>query len=167
MEKNVEKKNEIGRPEKYTFEYCFNEVIKLFDMLYNDNENIPKYYFLQDLIRTRPYSVQRWSEWKKNERFKSHQYYEEFSEAIKKIEEELLNRIIKGALTGSLNPTIAIFVGKTTYKMIEHGKQIYDTEDENEKETEKQNQEQIKDNMNPDEAAKIYKDIIKKSKGEA
>ncbi|KFZ25676.1 MAG: hypothetical protein KQ78_02110 [Candidatus Izimaplasma bacterium HR2] len=153
-------KYEMCKPTKYTFEYCFNEVKLLFDMVYSEGSKVLS---LQDMVKKRPYSVQRWSEWKKNEKFKLEPEYDDFSEAIKKIEEELENRLDMLALSGQVNTTMAIFIKKTKYKRIEHGKKYNELP---EKETTDQDKEitEIEDSMTATEASKIYNEMIKNSK---
>ena len=46
-DKKPEVKYEIGRPKKYTFEYCFGEIIDIFNTLYHKDS---KHLTIQDLI---------------------------------------------------------------------------------------------------------------------
>ena len=97
-----------GRPEKYTVDFCLNEINGFRDVLKADTkwEKITWH----DLVKDRPYSRQRISEWR--EKFKDHEI---FSDTIKKIENELENRLLKLGLKNKANPTLVIFSLKNNY----------------------------------------------------
>ena len=97
-----------GRPEKYNLEFCLNEINSFLAVLNADEEQ--EYITWHDLVKYRPYSRQRISEWR--EKFKDD---EQFSDTIKKIENELENRILKMGLKNKANPTIVIFSLKNNY----------------------------------------------------
>lgn len=96
------KKNKSGRPEIYTLEFCLNEIKQFWQTILNDNKT--KVLLWQDLTRNKPYSRQRISEWVK--KFEDN---EEFSDTIKKINDELESRLFKLGLSKLGNPAMAIF----------------------------------------------------------
>lgn len=96
------KKNKGGRPEIYTLEFCLNEIKEFWQIILNDNKT--KVLLWQDLTRNKPYSRQRISEWVK--KFEDN---EEFSDTIKKINDELESRLFKLGLSKLGNPAMAIF----------------------------------------------------------
>ena len=98
----------MARPEKYTIDFCLNEINGFRDVLKADTkwEKITWH----DLVKDRPYSRQRISEWR--EKFKDHEI---FSDTIKKIENELENRLLKLGLKNKANPTLVIFSLKNNY----------------------------------------------------
>jgi hypothetical protein len=102
----------MGRPTKYTYDYCLKEILLFKDRLFSDGEAEAglKYFTWHDLIKDRPYSRQRISEWR--EKFKDKA---KFSDTIKKIDEELENRLFKFALINKVNPTMAIFSLKNNF----------------------------------------------------
>jgi hypothetical protein len=97
-----------GRPEKYTLDFCFAEIKEILSVLNKDD----KWTFItwHDLIKNKPYSRQRISEWRT--KFKKD---EQFTDTIKKIEDELENRILKLGLKNKANPTLVIFTLKNNY----------------------------------------------------
>jgi len=101
-----------GRPKKYTLKYCLAEINEISERLFADvaNGGMWTYITWHDLIRDKPYSRQRVSEWR--EAFKGNR---EFSDTIKKVEEELENRLYKLGLRGKANQTVVIFGLKNNY----------------------------------------------------
>jgi hypothetical protein len=102
----------MGRPTKYTYDYCLKEILLFKDRLFSDggSEAGLKYFTWHDLVRDRPYSRQRISEWREKFKDKSR-----FSDTIKKIDEELENRLFKFALVNKVNATMAIFSLKNNF----------------------------------------------------
>lgn len=98
----------MGRPEIYTLKYCLDEVRDILNVLQGDAEGI--YVTWHDLIKYKSYSRQRISEWR--EKFKDDN---EFSDTIKKIDEELENRLVTAGLKNKMNATIVIFSLKNNY----------------------------------------------------
>lgn len=98
----------MGRPEIYTLEYCLNEVKDILNLLAEDTGGT--FITWHDLIKNKPYSRQRISEWR--EKFKDDT---QFSDTIKKIDEELENRLVTAGLKNKMNPTIVIFSLKNNY----------------------------------------------------
>lgn len=111
--KKKPKRAHPGQPEKYTREFCLVELESFLAVLKADEK---KWTVLtwQDLVRERPYSRQRISEWRN--RFVKD---EEFSDTIKKIEFELENRLVKIGLRGQANATMVIFMLKNNYKWVD------------------------------------------------
>lgn len=100
-----------GRPTKYTYEYCLKEILLFKERLFNDGgENGMKYFTWHDLVKDRPYSRQRISEWREKYKDKA-----KLSDTLKKIDEELENRLFKLALVNKVNPTMAIFSLKNNF----------------------------------------------------
>jgi hypothetical protein len=101
-----------GRPTKYTYEYCLKEILLFKERLFSDGggENGLKYFTWHDLVRDRPYSRQRISEWREKYKDKP-----KLSDTLKKIDEELENRLFKFALVNKVNPTMAIFSLKNNF----------------------------------------------------
>lgn len=106
------RKKKAGQPEKYNIEFCFKEIKEFYRILFEDgkDDGKVKYFTWHDIVKTRPYSRQRISEWRK--KFKKNR---EFSDTIKKIDEELENRIYKYALLNKVNVAMAIFSLKNNY----------------------------------------------------
>ncbi len=101
----------VGRPEKYTIEFCLKEIKEISNRLFSDGEeNKIKYFTWHDLVRDKEYPRQCISEWRA--KFKDDK---EFSDTIKRIESELENRLYKYALLNKVNPTMAIFGLKNNY----------------------------------------------------
>jgi hypothetical protein len=98
----------VGRPEKYNIKFCFNEIKNFLSILNNDEKYL--YVTWHDLVKDKPYCRQRISEWR--EKFKDN---EEFTDTIKKIDEELENRLYKLGLKGKANATLVIFGLKNNY----------------------------------------------------
>jgi hypothetical protein len=101
-----------GRPKKYTFKYCLAEIREISGRLFADGASGGAWTYItwHDLIKDKPYSRQRVSEWR--EAFKKNA---EFSDTIKKVEEELENRLYKLGLKGKANQTVVIFGLKNNY----------------------------------------------------
>lgn len=102
-----------GRPEKYTIEFCLKEIRGFWAVLVSEMTEKDKewdHITWHDLVKDKPYSRQRVSEWR--EKFADN---EEFSDTIKKIEEELENRMLKLGLKGKANATLVIFSLKNNY----------------------------------------------------
>lgn len=103
----------MGRSEKYTIEFCLREIKQLLaDLEQDDISRGGKWEKItwHDLIKGKEYARQRISEWRK--KFEDD---EEFSDTIKKIENELENRLYKLGLKGKANPTLVIFGLKNNY----------------------------------------------------
>lgn len=102
-----------GRPKIYTREFCLAELESFLAVLKADEK---KYTVLtwQDLVRERPYSRYRISEWR-NTFAKDY----EFSNTLKRIEAELENRLVKIGLRGQANATMVIFCLKNNYKWVD------------------------------------------------
>lgn len=92
--------------QKYTREFVANELRNMVQ----EAKECEDYVFINQLFINRPYGRQRFSEWRK-----THSNDEEISDAIKKIEDILENRLVVGGLKGKFNPTIAIFTLKNKY----------------------------------------------------
>ncbi len=90
----------ITKPTKYTREFVFQEVRSMLA----DIRKSPDIFFLGQVFETKDYSMQRFSEWKKD--FEDD---EEISEAIKKIREVLESRVVVSAMKKELNPAMVIF----------------------------------------------------------
>lgn len=101
----------MGRSLKYDLAFCLKEIQGYWDILQKD-DNSDKWQFItwHDLVKDKPYSRQRISEWR--EKFKEDEI---FSDTIKKIENELENRILKLGLKGKANATLVIFSLKNNY----------------------------------------------------
>lgn len=96
----------ITKPEKYTREFVLNE---LNDMLVEIDRD-QGIFFINQLFEKRDYSRQRYSDWAK--KFDGD---EEIMDTIKRLEGQLENRLVIGALTGALNPTMSIFTLKNKH----------------------------------------------------
>jgi len=101
-------KNDTGRPEKYTLEYCTIEINQILATLQADKKY--EYLTIQDLVRDKEYTRDCLSEWSK--KFAEN---EDFSRTIKKIYEELENRLFKIGVSGKANAAMAIFGLKNNY----------------------------------------------------
>lgn len=97
----------ITKPQKYTPEFVLQEVQ---NMIQETQENTEIFY-LGQLLEKREYSMQRFSEWRKD--FHDH---EEISEAIKRLKDLLETRIVVWAMKKELHPTISIFHLKNNYQ---------------------------------------------------
>jgi hypothetical protein len=102
-------KNATGAPEKWTFDFCMNELDEM--QKYLNSEDGSDLVFLSELCLYRGYSHQKWSEI--SNKFEKEK---EIIDIIKKIEETLENRLYKAALTNQVNATMAIFGLKNKYK---------------------------------------------------
>lgn len=103
----------MGRPEKYNLDFCLTEIKEFLSELIKDDISMGGKWdkiTWHDLIKDKPYSRQRISEWR--EKFKDN---EEFSDTIKKIEGELENRLLKLGLKNKANATLVIFSLKNNY----------------------------------------------------
>jgi hypothetical protein len=101
----------MGRPKKYTLKFCLAELKSFQNLLDKDKASKQgKYITWHDLVEDKPYSRQRISEWRRT--FESNQG---FSDAIKKIEGELENRLYKLALANKVNAAVAIFGLKNNF----------------------------------------------------
>jgi hypothetical protein len=98
----------VGRPEKYTLEFCLSEIIEIHDRLFHDLKY--QYITWHDLIKGKSYSRQRISEWRKE--FDADI---RFSDTIKKIDDELENRLYILGLKGKANAIMVIFGLKNNY----------------------------------------------------
>lgn len=87
----------ITKPTIYTEEFIKNEIDELRSLLLGDKEIV----YLGELIETKPYSMQRFSEWAKIEG--------EISETIAKIKDILQTRAVSGGLKNKLNASITKF----------------------------------------------------------
>lgn len=96
----------ITKPTKYTEIFVNKELKRLLKIIQKDKELI----IMGELFEKTDYSIQRFSEWE--HKFEAN---EEITESIKKIKSLFENRINKGALTNSLNATMAIFNLKNNY----------------------------------------------------
>lgn len=107
----VERKRvEIGRPPKYTEQFCLGEIKYFWNLLQDDMGTNKSIIAWQDMLRDKPYSRQRISEWRK--KFAEN---EEFSDTIKKIDEELEHRLLRIGLSKSSSTAMAIFALKNNY----------------------------------------------------
>jgi hypothetical protein len=98
----------MGRPVKYTLKYCLNEIKGFARLLKADEKG--RFITWHDLVKDKPYSRQRISEWRKE--FAKQPI---FSDTIKKLEEELENRLYKLGLANKANATLVIFGLKNNY----------------------------------------------------
>lgn len=101
--------NKMGRPVKYTLEFCLKEIQGFLKVLMDEGDKY-KCVTWQDLVKNKSYSRQRISEWR--EKYDSDEL---FSDTIKKIDSELENRLFKLGLSGKANPTLVIFGLKNNY----------------------------------------------------
>lgn len=97
----------ITKPTIYTPDFVLNEVQSILSEIQGELE----IFYLWQVFEKRPYSLQRFSEWKKE-----HEDNEEISEAIKKIKEILETRVVVGAMKKELHVTMTIFHLKNNYK---------------------------------------------------
>jgi hypothetical protein len=93
----------ITKPTTYTPEFIEVEL----NSIYNDILANEEVITLQQIIRTKPYSLQRISEWANTN--------EQISETYKKIKNELEFRLNHGGLKNNLNATMVIFNLKNNY----------------------------------------------------
>ena len=98
----------VGRPLKYTLEFCTNEILSFLEIIEKDEKF--KFITWQDLVKGKPYSRQRISEWRTQ--FKDNKL---FSDTLKKIEDELENRMFKLGLSNKANTALVIFWLKNNY----------------------------------------------------
>lgn len=98
----------VGRPLKYTLEFCTNEILSFLEIIEKDEKF--KFITWQDLVKGKPYSRQRISEWRTQ--FKDNEL---FSDTLKKIEDELENRMFKLGLSNKANTALVIFWLKNNY----------------------------------------------------
>lgn len=96
----------VTKPEKYTRDFV---LLELNEMLKEVNNDLG-IFFINQLFENRSYSRQRYSEWA--EKFKDD---DEISDTIKKLEDQLENRLVVGGLTSALNPAITIFTLKNKH----------------------------------------------------
>lgn len=104
--KPIKKKSNAGRPTKYTLEFCVAEIKEIWGRLKADRSTDDtkikyRYITLHDLIRDKPYSRQRISEW-----FNIYRDNSEFSDTFFKIKDELENRLFKLGLSNKVNAFI-------------------------------------------------------------
>ncbi len=97
----------VTKPLKYSSQFVLQEVQAMISEIQADSS----IFYLGQLFDKRDYSMQRFSEWKKD--FEDN---EEISEAIKRIKELLETRIVVGAMKKELHPTICIFHLKNNYQ---------------------------------------------------
>lgn len=98
----------MGRPKKYTLKYCLTEIKRIWSVLSTDDKG--KYITWHDLVKDQSYPRQCISEWRK-----TYAENKEFSDTIRKIENELENRTYKLALANKVNSAVAIFGLKNNY----------------------------------------------------
>ena len=116
------KKGTAGRPEKYTIDFCLKEIEEFWEVLKDDastDDELGKITW-HDLVKDKPYSRQRISEWR--EKFKDDEI---FSDTMKKIEDELENRLFKLGLKSKANPTLVIFGLKNNYGWKDKTETVY------------------------------------------
>ncbi len=89
----------MGRPKKYTPEFIEKEAAAL--LVYADEANLP---FKQDFARQRGYYSQLMSQFAKES--------EAFYEALKKLEDVQVVKLVKGMLAKKIDVTAAIFTLK-------------------------------------------------------
>lgn len=120
-DKKKKVENRRGRPTVYTLDFIVKEVNNIWETLISDEKLIFnertgqeeikrfRYVTLQQIIKKRPYSKQRYYEWKA--KYKDNQ---ELADLYKKIDEELEDRLIMLGLTGK-GGNMAIFALKNRY----------------------------------------------------
>lgn len=121
--KNYDKKpngkNDTGRPEKYSLEWCKEELSTIWRNLTDpDAGHLPDkevkrwkgFLFIGEICMHRGYAPQRWSEW-----LHDHGHDGEFSETYKKIEAFLEIRLVKAGLGRTAERSVTIFVLKNKY----------------------------------------------------
>jgi hypothetical protein len=121
--KKMNGKNNVGAKEKYTKEFCFNELNEM--IKYMESEDGSDVVLIVELCLYRGYSKQRWSEI--SNKFTDCQ---EISELIKKIENTLEARLYKAGLTNQVNPTMCIFGLKNKYQWHDRIEQDITSKDE-------------------------------------
>jgi hypothetical protein len=103
-----------GRPTIYTLDFCKKEIKELLTLILSDipNKEKPtwKYITLYDLVKGRGYCKQRISEWKK-----AFEYDDEFMDSIKRIYDELENRLFKLGMISKTSTAMAIFGLKNNF----------------------------------------------------
>lgn len=97
----------MTKPTIYTEEFVLKEVQDILGSIQTDSG----IFYLWQVFESRPYSQQRYSEWKKE--YKDNI---EISEAIERIWEILETRVVVGAMKRELHPTITVFHLKNNYK---------------------------------------------------
>ena len=107
MAKARKTSNKTRKDKIYTAPFVLKEVQKMLKEVLEDKTMC----FIQDLFETKPYTRQRFSEWAQE-----YANNDKISDTIKKIEETLEGRIVKGGLCGRMQPTMAIFTLKNKYK---------------------------------------------------
>lgn len=110
-------KNNVGVKEKYTREFCWNEVQEMLNHI--NSEEGADIVLLKELCIYRGFSHQKWSEI--TNKFIDD---EEIQDTLKKIENILEMRLYKAGLTNQANPTMVIFGLKNKYGWFD--KQEYD-----------------------------------------
>jgi hypothetical protein len=94
-------KNEVGRAEKWTAEFCLNELSEIDKHLKSDEGKF--IVLIIECCLYRGYSSNRWSEMKT--KFKENEI---ISETIKRIEDFLEARLYNAGLSNAVNSTMAI-----------------------------------------------------------
>lgn len=102
-------KNNVGVKEKYTRDFCLNELNEMFKHINSDDG--ADIVLLKELCLYRGFSHQKWSEI-----INKFLDDKEIQDLIKKIEDTLEMRLYKAGLTNSANPTMVIFGLKNKYK---------------------------------------------------
>ena len=97
----------ITKPTTYTEEFVLQEVREILATILSDSG----IFYLWQVFESRPYSQQRYSEWKRD--YKGNQ---EISEAMERIWEILETRVVVGAMKRELHTTITVFHLKNNYK---------------------------------------------------
>lgn len=98
----------ITKPTIYTAEFVEKELEEI-ERIIDENKDI---IVLGEVILSRGYSPQRFSEWEAKFDEKE---YPVISESIKRVKAMLETRLNLGGLTGQLNPTLTIFNLKNNY----------------------------------------------------
>lgn len=101
-------KNDVGVKEKYTAEFCKNELNEM--MKHINSEDGSDVVLIKELCILRGFSHQKWSEI-----VNKFPEEKEIQDTIKKIEDILEMRLYKAGLTNSVNPTMCIFGLKNKY----------------------------------------------------
>lgn len=97
----IKKTDRITKPEKWTAEFCLNELSEIESYIKSDEG---KYFvFIAECCLYRGYSSNRWCEMKS--KFSDNK---EISEFIKRIEDFLEIRLFKAGLANEVNSTMAI-----------------------------------------------------------
>jgi hypothetical protein len=105
-------KNDVGAKEKYTADFCINELNEMMKHINSDDGS--DVVLIKELCILRGFSHQRWSEI--TAKFADNL---EISDTIKKIEDILEMRLYKAGLTNSANSTLVIFGLKNKYKWVD------------------------------------------------